>query len=127
MLNARAKGLGFCREVRKILEGMGHEVEGPGFKSVYFGGTIHAIHKDYFDVFDLISFYENRFTFHQVSTVSNKSTKIKAIQNKGMSGWTWCRVTEQNQTGFDVFIIDGPIIEEKEMRYFIKKTRKVKK
>ena len=124
MINARAKGLGFCREVRKILEGMGHEVEGPGYSTAFFQSAIHPIHSDYFGLFDLISFFEGKYYFHQVSTIENKSTKIKAIQAKRMSGWVWCRVTEDNQTGFDVFIVDGPIIEEKEMRYFLKKQKK---
>ena len=119
MKDHRAKGLSFCREVRKILEGMNHIVEGPGYATAFFQGAVHPIHRDYFGLFDLISFYENKYYFHQVSTIKNKTTKIKAIQGMGMTGWVWCRVTEDNQTGYDIFIIDGPIIEEKEMRYFV--------
>jgi len=125
-MNSRAKGLSFCREVRKILEGMDHEVEGPGYATAFFQGALHPIHRDYFSLFDLISFFEGKYYFHQVSTIENKSTKIKAIQAKGMAGWVWLRVTEDNQTGYDIFIIDGVIIEEKEMRYFLKKPKRVK-
>lgn len=127
MISARGKGLAFCREVRKILEAMGHQVEGPGYATAYFQGAIHAIHRDYFGIWDLISFYENVYYFHQVSTIENKTTKIKAIQQTKLPGWVWCRVTEDNQTGFDVFVIDGPIIEEKEMRYFLDWKRRIRK
>ncbi len=119
--SARSKGLNFCREVKKILEGMGHEVEGPGYATVFFQGAIHPIHRDYFSLFDLISFFEGKYYFHQVSTIENKSTKIKAIQKKKMNGWVWLRVNEDNQTGFDVFMVDPNCFIEKEMRYFIKK------
>lgn len=126
MSSARSKGLDFCREVKGILKGMGHGVEGPGYATAFFQGTIHPIHRDYFGLFDLISFFEGQYFFHQVSTIENKSTKIKSIQAKGMAGWVWCRVNEDNQTGFDVFEVYSDFTVEKEMRYFIKRAKKDK-
>jgi hypothetical protein len=123
MPNPRQKGLSFCREVKKILEAMGHETEGPGYSTAFFGGALHLIHSDYFGLFDLISFFEGKYFFHQVSTIGHKSEKIKAIQKKGMNGWVWLRVNEENQVGFDVFEVYPDTIIEKEMRYFVKKGR----
>jgi hypothetical protein len=42
-MNNRAKGLIFCREVKKILEAIGHQVEGPGYTTAFFGGKTNAI------------------------------------------------------------------------------------
>jgi len=92
-MNAREKGLSFCREVRKILEGIGHQVEGPGYGCAFYGGRMAPVHRDYFGCFDLVSFFEGSYFFHQISTPSNKSTKVKALTAKGLPGWVWCRVS----------------------------------
>jgi hypothetical protein len=117
MPNNRTKGLIFCREVKKILEGIGHQVEGPGYTTAFFGGKTNAIHRDYFSIFDLISFFEGGYFFHQVSDLGHKSEKIKAIQAKGMPGWVWSRVSN-GRVFYRVFIIKSSgEIEEAEIRW----------
>ncbi len=49
-MNARAKGLQRVREVRKMLEGMGHLVEGPGYSVAFYQGRMNPIHRDYFSI-----------------------------------------------------------------------------
>lgn len=120
MPNARAKGLGFCREVKKILEAMGHEVEGPGYATAFFQGATHAIHRDYFGIWDLISFYENVYYFHQVSTIENKSTKIKSIQGKKMLGFVWIR-SKKNK--YKIFKINLLVEEINGHSYFLRRSK----
>ena len=115
MPNARAKGLGFCREVKGLLEGMGHQVEGPGFKSAYFGGKVNAVHSDYFGVFDLFSFDGQEFIGHQISTLENKATKIRQIQALKMPGWVWGRFSEARRVGYRLFMINSEKVEEGEI------------
>ena len=80
------------------------------------GGKVNAIHKDYFDIFDLISFDGKDFIGHQISTIENKAAKVRAIQNKGMKGWVWCRVSEiGRKVGYRIFLVDREIVEEGEI------------
>ncbi len=111
-MNNRQKGLGYCREVKKLLEGMNHVVEGPGYAVAFFNNRMSPIHRDYFSIYDLISFDGNHFIFHQVSTVAHKSEKIKAIQKQGMSGWVWCRLHQK--IGYRIFFVSPDKIEEGE-------------
>ena len=117
MINLRAKGLGFCREVKGILQGMGHIVEGPGFKSLFFGGRVNAVHSDYFGCFDLISFDKNtgKFIFHQVSDLKNKARKVHEIQNAQMNGWMWARINKGRRIGYRLFIVTSDSVEEGEV------------
>ena len=92
-MNARSKGLAFTREVRKILEGIGHQVEGPGYGVAFFNGQMRPVHRDYWGVFDLLSYFEGHYFCHQVSTPANKAVKIKAIIAKALPGWVWCRIS----------------------------------
>ncbi len=110
-MNARQKGLSYCREVRKIIEALGHTVEGPGYATAFFNGRMSPIHRDYFGLWDLISYYQGQYLFHQVSTLSNKSSKIKAITGKQMPGWIWCRV--DHPVGYRIFKVDqaGNVVE----------------
>ncbi len=112
-MNSRKKGLSYVHEVKKILRGMEHQVEGPGFKPAFFGGKLSVVHSDYFDVWDLISFNGDEFIFHQVSTLSNKSAKIKAIKDKMMPGWVWTRT--EKPVGYRIFQVDwkGKVTEAK--------------
>jgi len=50
--------------------------------NVLFGGKVIAIHQDYFGLFDLISFCDGRYYFHQISNLENKAAKVKAIETK---------------------------------------------
>lgn len=121
-MNARQKGLNFVHEVKRILEGMNHEVEGPGFASAFFNGRTNPIHRDYFSVFDLISFDGDHFLFHQVSSLSNKSTKIKAIQKKKMPGWVWCRFSKGGRVGYRIFFVESEAITEGRVIFKAKQT-----
>jgi hypothetical protein len=116
-MNAREKGLTFCREVRKILEGIGHQVEGPGYGIAYYDNAMRPIHRDYFGVWDLCSYYQGSYFFHQVTTASNKSVKIQAIHDAKMYGWVWCRVSN-GRVFYRIFIVKpGQEVEEAEIRW----------
>ena len=115
MKDHRTKGLGFVREVRKLLEAMNHQVEGPGYATRFFGGKINAVHKDYFDCFDLISFDGKDFIGHQISTIENKAAKVHQIQALKMPGWVWARFSEGRRVGYRLFMIDGDKVEEGEI------------
>ena len=130
MKNTRQKGLSFCREVHKILEGIGHQVDGPFYGVAFYDNSMRPIHRDIFGIYDLISFYEGKLIGHQVSTEANKSTKIKEIQKTNFPCWIWSRFHNEDQgTGFEVTIIigGGIIIEEKEMIYGLWRRPKVTK
>lgn len=119
MPNNRAKGLIFCREVKKILEAIGHQVEGPSYTTAFFGGKTNAIHRDYFSIFDLISFFEGGYFFHQVSALGHKSEKIKAIQAKRMPGWVWSRVSN-GKVFYRIFDVKASgDVQEAEIRWKI--------
>jgi len=114
--NNRQKGILFCREVKKILEGIGHVVEGPGYGVAFYGGRMGPVHRDYFGCFDLVSFYQGSYFFHQISTLSNKAAKIKAIQDKKMNGWVWSRISN-GKVFYRIFIVNSGEIEEAEIRW----------
>jgi len=123
----RAKGLDNVREVRKILEGIGHIVEGPGYGVAYYNARMNPIHKDFFGCFDLMSF-DGFYHGHQVSTKENKSTKIKVLQEAKLPGWVWCRFTDDDgKVGYQVYIVDGAKVIEAEMVYGIRRRSYVKK
>jgi hypothetical protein len=116
-MNNRAKGLAFCREVRKILEALGHQVEGPGYGIAFYGGRMAPVHRDYFGVFDLVSIFEGQTYWHQISTPSNKAVKVKAIIAKSLSGWVWARASN-GKIFYRVFIVKtSGAVEEAEIRW----------
>ena len=122
--SARSKGLDYVREVRKILEGIGHTVEGPGYGLAYYGGKMNPIHRDFFGCFDLMSFDGKYYLGHQVSTEINKSTKIKTIQEAKLPGWVWCRFSDEDKgTGYEVWKVNGDEITESEMTYGIRRRK----
>jgi hypothetical protein len=110
-MSSRQKGLQRVREVRKILEGLGHQVEGPGYSVAFFGGSMKPIHKDYFGVADLISYSpdDKEFILHQVTDLSNKSAHVKAIQEMGLSCWVWCRL--EGKVEYRVFFVTPDNVE----------------
>lgn len=123
MKSARQKGIDFTREVRKILEGIGHTVEGPGYGLAFYAGKMNPCHKDFFGTFDLISFDGEKFIGHQVSTEANKSVKIKLLQGKKLPGWVWCRFSnEEKGAGYEVYEVDGEVITEFQMTYGIRRS-----
>lgn len=113
-MNTRQKGLFWVREVRKLLEGMNHVVEGPGYKTAFFNNRIQPVHSDYFGIFDLISFDGTHFIGHQVSDLSHKAEKVKAIQQKKMKGWVWSRVSN-GKVFYRIFIVEPDKVEEAEI------------
>ncbi len=122
--SSRAKGLDYVREVRKILEGIGHIVEGPGYGVAYFNARMNPIHKDFFGCFDLMSFNDGKYYGHQVSTQANKSTKIKTIQEANLPGWVWCRFTDEDgSVGYQVYVVERDQVVEMEMVYGIRRRK----
>ena len=116
-LDNRGKGTQFCNEVKKILQGIGHVVDGPFFKSKWFNGRANAVHCDIFSVFDMVSVFEGKIYLHQVSTLAHKSQKVKGIQAQKMSGWVWSRVSN-GKVFYRVFIVNvSGEIEEAEIRW----------
>jgi len=112
---SREKGLQFVREVKKLLQAMGHEVEGPGYATKWFGGKVNAVHQDFFGVYDLFSYFGGRYIGHQVSTLANKSKKIKAIQECGHTGWVWCRFDHSRRVGYRIFFTSPTEVTEGEV------------
>ncbi len=112
-MNNRQKGLHRVREVKKMLEGLGHVCEGPGYSIAFFDGQMRPIHRDYFGVGDLISYHEGQFILHQVTDLSHKSKHLKAIQNKGLIAWLWCKI-DQHRIGYRIFKVSQNSIEETE-------------
>jgi len=93
MTSNRSKGLAYIREVRKILEVHGHTCEGPGYAPMWTPKGMIACHRDYFDVWDLLSFTDtNGIHGHQVCTKDNKLRNVKKIQAVGLSGYLWVRL-----------------------------------
>ncbi len=124
-MNTRAKGLQNVREVKKILEGLGHKTEGPGYKTVFFNGRLSPVHSDFFGVFDLISFDGKSYLGHQVSTEANKTTKIREVKGSKLPGWVWCRFSDEERgAGYEVWMVNGDEVIESEMTYGIRRGRK---
>ncbi len=109
-MNARQKGLNRVREVKKLLEGMGHTVEGPGYSVAFFGGSMKPIHRDYFGVADLISYKDWKLQLHQVTDLVNKAKHVKAIQGEKLSAWVWCKI--EGKSGYRIFIVTPDSISE---------------
>ncbi len=109
-MNNRQKGLQRVREVRKMLEGMGHKVEGPGYGVAFFGGSMRPIHRDFFGIADLMSSHDGVFHLHQVTDLKNKSKHVKAIQDGGLSAWLWCKI--EGKFGYRIFIVTPDSISE---------------
>lgn len=101
-MNARGKGLIFVREVKKILLDKGFKVEGPGYSMLFFDGRVQGVHRDYFGVADLMSWGDNQFMLHQITTISNRASHEKIITETGIPCWLWCR-TEDRKNRWRVF------------------------
>lgn len=139
----RKKGLQFVREVREILETLGHRVEGPGYVITWFYPKgekpdskdekekekgkdeekdqkpkpfPRQIHRDYFGAFDLISAKNGEVKCHQVSIIEEKSRKRIDILTSGIPGYFWGRFKEKQKVGYRVFRFDEK--EEREIKTF---------
>ena len=116
-MNARQKGQIFCAEVKRILEAIGHVVDGPFYKSCWFNNRSNPVHCDIFGIFDIVSCYQGIYYFHQVSTLDHKANKVKAILDVKMSGWVWARVSN-GRVFYRIFIVKpGQEVEEAEIRW----------
>ena len=109
-MNARQKGLNRVREVKKLLEGMGHLIEGPGYSVAFYGGKMNPIHRDYFSIADLISYHKGIFILHQVTDLHNKASHIKTIRESGLFCWLWCRV--KGALNYRIFFVSPGKVEE---------------
>lgn len=118
MTSSREKGLDYSREVKKILEGIGHKVDGPFYGIAFYNGKMNSIHRDVMGVYDLLSFDGSQLIGHQVSSDRHKSEKIKAFQRARVPGWVWCRFSNDDHgTGYQVYIVDGERVIEAKMVY----------
>ena len=103
-MNSRFKGLLWCAEVRRLLTQDGHVVDGPFFKSKFFTGRQMVVHQDIFGCWDLVSWKDGQFNFHQVTDMAHKSSHEKVIEASGMTGWLWCRTKVNNRIHYRIFM-----------------------
>jgi len=116
--SSRSKGLNYSREVRKILEGIGHKVDGPFYGVAFYGGKMNPIHRDAMGVYDLLSFDGKELIGHQVSTDGHRGEKIKNLQAAKLPGWVWSRFSNEDQgTGYQVFVVNGEEVTESQVTY----------
>ncbi len=102
-MNARAKGLAWCREVKEILISRGYRVDGPFYGAAFFGGKMVTIHRDIFGCMDLISYKDGQMLGHQVTDSANKSVHAKKMITAGVDGWLWCRNKDGRKVYWRVF------------------------
>ncbi len=120
MTSSRAKGLSYVREVKEILKRLGHEVDGPMHKVMRLPSGFVPVHTDIFGVWDLISFDKLGYHFHQVTTDHNRTVKIGAILDKGMSGQVWGRCKEGNRVAYRTYYVYFNGQTEKLETYYLK-------
>lgn len=102
-MNKRQKGLLKVRQVKSILEQCGQKVEGPGYKPIWTGKAMMAVHKDFFGVFDLMSYSKDTgIRGHQITNIADKMIHAKAIFASGLSGDLWCYI---NNRGFNRYMV----------------------
>lgn len=92
-MTAREKGLQECRKVKKVLEGMGFSVEGPGYKPLFIPktGKMTVVHKDYFGIYDLLIMGKFHIFGVQVTTdAGNRMEKVRTIsEGHKPLGFVW--------------------------------------
>lgn len=119
-MNSRSKGLKYVGEVKAILKRFGHETEGPAHNLMRLPSGFVPVHRDYFGIWDLISFDKLGYHFHQVTTDHNRAVKIGAILQKGMSGQVWGRCKEGNRVAYRTYYVYFDGQTEKLGTYFLK-------
>lgn len=105
-MNAREKGIARVREVKKLLQGMGYLIEGPGYKPLWIGTRSVPVHSDFFGVGDLISYFEGKFILHQVTDLKNKAKHVKIAQEAHIPAWIWSRAKEGGKVFYRLFMVD---------------------
>ena len=135
-MQTRHKGLAFVQEVKVILQGLGNETEGPGFLIKHIAKYIEGkkiivpvqCHKDFFGVFDLISWHpEHGFAFHQVSIDEKRQEKINALIEKGVNGNVWGRCHQGNSIMYRIYHVKNEKVTEGEIYYLSEFKKKEKK
>ena len=107
-MTAREKGLQECRKVKKVLEGMGFAVEGPGYKPLFIPktGKMTVVHKDYFGIYDLL--FMGRFHIFgvQVTTdAGNRMEKARIISDGHKPlGFVWYPIKRK---GYQILSVRG--------------------
>ena len=90
MTSARAKGLLYRSEVRKILEARGAEVYTPPPRPKWIGTKQILVHDDIYGYGDLLSLKDGQLLLHQVTTLENKASHAKKIGSAPCC--LWCRL-----------------------------------
>jgi len=108
MADQRGKGMQYVREVRKILEDRGLIVEGPAYKPLFVRGKMMVVHTDYFSCFDLMVYDPRgkRFGMVQVSTIGERSRKVKRIVDAGIPGLVFSRDKMNGKVCYRVMQVD---------------------
>ncbi len=124
-MNNRQKGLMVCNEVKKILQGIGFDVEGPGFKSAFIPGHgAILVHKDYFDIYDLMIMGAHHIFGVQVTgDERKKKEKARAMSESGILGFVFFRLkgVPRGTPKFSVLLVRGDDIEKVSLATFIDK------
>jgi len=123
--NKRKTRLKFVREVKGKLIEQGHEVEGPGYLTMFVPENplqyklginkktrAVQVHRDYFGVADLISLKEGKVYFHQVSIIEEKSRKTDLFLEKGIKGFVWGRTRDGGKIHYRIFRVELGEVQE---------------
>ena len=110
-MTAREKGLQECRKVKKVLEGMGFAVEGPGYKPFFIPktGKMTVVHKDYFGIYDLL--FMGRFHIFGVQVTADAGNRMekarKLLEGHKTLGFVWYPIKRK---GYQILAVrDGDI------------------
>jgi hypothetical protein len=102
--NTRKIGNDKCKEVKEILENMGHVTDGPFDKVIWFNKRMGKVHHDIFGIGDLISLSSGGQLFlHQVTALNLKSKKEKKIRTLGAKCLLWIYDSDNKGGDFKIF------------------------
>ncbi len=102
--NTRKIGNDKCKEVKELLEKMGHIVDGPFDKVIWFNKRMGKVHHDIFGIGDLISLSkEGKLFLHQVTASNLKSKKEKKIRTLGVECMLWIYDSDKEEEEFRIF------------------------
>jgi hypothetical protein len=109
MTTLREKGLIECRAIKKILQGMGLRVEGPGYKPLFLPGAhMTTVHKDYFDMFDLLIM--GRYHIFGIQVTANeghKYEKAALLRNAGPPSFVFYPIKIGRRKSYEIILIKG--------------------
>jgi hypothetical protein len=108
--NTRKIGNDKCKEVKELLEKMGHVTDGPFDKVIWFNKRMGKVHHDVFGIGDLISLSKERELFlHQVTSINMKSKKEKKIRTLGVRCILWVYDSDKKEEEFRIFEVTPEI------------------